>query len=137
MISFLIDFSMLKLENQMLLLGGDSSSRVGTYESRSYFILFVIFFATIAMLKIEIATCNTKFTKVVSVLFKKTNSSTRPMRILFSCQVSRFEFETSNSQTDRHSKYKKRQNCILDWVKIVLILESKMTYHMDPLVEYS
>ena len=121
----------------MLLLGGDSSSRVGTYESRSYFILFVIFFATIAMLKIEIATCNTKFTKVVSVLFKKTNSSTRPMRILFSCQVSRFEFETSNSQTDRHSKYKKRQNCILDWVKIVLILESKMTYHMDPLVEYS
>ena len=43
MISFLIDFSMLKLENQMLLLGGDSSSRVGTYESRSYFILFVIF----------------------------------------------------------------------------------------------
>ena len=60
------------------------------------------------MLEIEIATCNTKFTKVVSVLFKKTNSSTRPMRILFSCQVSRFEFETSNSQTDRHSKYKKK-----------------------------
>ena len=77
MISFLIDFSMLKLENQMLLLGGDSSSRVGTYESRSYFILFVIFFATIAMLKIEIATCNTKFTKVVSVLFKKTAAPDR------------------------------------------------------------
>ena len=114
MISFLIDFSMLKLENQMLLLGGDSSSTVGTYESRSYFILFVIFFCNNCNAKNRNCNMQHQVYKSCKCAFQKTNSSTRPMRILFSCQVSRFEFETSNSQTDRHSKYKiKRQNCIL------------------------